>query len=405
MDRRQFRNLVFRVHTWLGLNLCLLLALIFATGTLLIFSPELNQYQRPHLWITPAPSGTPEATPGEIYDSLMAEDNIARIDMIGGTSRPWFGRTVLASGSGGGVNAQVDVHTAKLIGYGSGSRLRNTIRAIHDTLLFPIVSVAHVVVNLLSFVVLTMVFTGLITYRKFWKGYLRLPARDADRRTRRGAWHRLFGVWVAPFLIASALASSVFFMNAVGWQPVAASVSPIPERAERLPVGFDGAALDALIAECRAQVPEFKDTRLQMPWDNRGALQVFGYDAAVGQIFGGVTCHLDPSGATTPQIVRASDGNAMVNLYSLAVAVHYGIWWGWVSLALWTLGGVGSVMLALTGAQVYASRISRMSGSPVSDASHRGTLAVLISGLGILKWGYAALLLGMCAVVVVKAVM
>ena len=396
MDRRQFRSLLFRIHTWLGLHLCLLLGLIFATGTLLLFSPELKEYARPQVWVSPAASEVSEATVGEIYDALIAKDSIDRIEVIGSSPRPWFGRVVRGSGPDGRFVAHVDVHTAEILGYGSGSRLRQTIRTIHDTLLFPIVSVAHVVVNFLSFVVLAMVVTGLITYRRFWKGFFRLPRRDMDQRGRRGAWHRLIGVWTAPFLLASAIASSVFFANAIGFQPTPMAAKPVAERADRLPAGFDGAALDRLVSECRAILPEFMERGVQLPWDNKQGLRINGIDEAVSDIFGNVSCHIDPSGAEAPQIVRASDGNLWAKINLVAVAVHYGFWGGWYSLVLWLIGGTGSVFLALTGAQVYASRVGE---------SGKGTLSTVIAGLGILKWGYALLVLGMFAVVVAKAVL
>ena len=37
MNAQALRMFFFRVHTWLGLNTCILLGVMFATGTLLVF--------------------------------------------------------------------------------------------------------------------------------------------------------------------------------------------------------------------------------------------------------------------------------------------------------------------------------------------------------------------------------
>lgn len=392
MDRRRFRKLVFDVHQWLGLNLCILLAVIFATGTLLMFSAELNFAHKPKLWIKPVAEDAPRASAGQIYDSVLSKREDGRIDIIATAPRPWFGRAVYTSFG----TAFVHPTTAEVVAFGGGNPIRKLIRQTHDSLLVP-VSYANVFVNFLSFVVLALVTTGLITYRRFWKGFFRGPRKSSDSRGRKGALHRLTAVWIAPFLIASALASSVFFANAIGWKSIVPE--PTIERSElgRLPEGFDGDDLDGLISICTDAVPTFRDHAVYMPRGTNGAVRVVGTDTAIGGMFAGATCVLDPHKSTLTGFVRTSDGNAMAWLKTLAVNVHYGTWAGWWSIGLWVVGGVGSVYLALTGAQVYASRIAR-------EGTGGGTISTVVRGLGVFKWAYLALALGMCAVVVYRLI-
>lgn len=393
---------MFRVHRWVGLHCCLVLGLIFGSGTLLLFSPELSNLGRPDLWTSLDRANAQEATPGQIYDAILAEQQGGRIAIIASGSRPWFGRPVYGVGPNGGFTAHVHTQTADIIGYGGKSLFRDVVRKTHDSLLVPF-SKASLAVNALSFVVLMLVVTGLITYRRFWKGYFRRPHTTDDSRVRRGAWHRLTGIWIAPFLIASTLGSSVFFANDLGWKVSIPNPQNLPEpRDASVPVGFDGVELDKLISSCKKQLPTFKDAVVYMPEKTVSAVVIHGYDTDVGSIFGNARCFADPYTGAVLSFVKASDGNVMAILSPLAVAVHYGTWAGWTSLVLWLIGGVGSLFLALTGAQIYASRIQRERAAS-GLITPTGTLPLLIKGLGVFKWGYLILILGMCAMVAKRA--
>ncbi|NNL71891.1 MAG: PepSY domain-containing protein [Silicimonas sp.] len=401
VDRRRVRSVLFRVHKWMGLHLCLLFAIIFATGTLLMFSPEISYYNRSDLWVAPAAAGTEPATVGEIYDAILADQDGAYVDIIAEAPRPWFGRAVLGRGPNGAFVAHVESHSALVLGYGDVSFFHKIIRTLHDSLLIPF-SLGHIGVTFLSFFVLAMAVTGLITYRRFWKGFFRMPVKGADPRTRRAAWHRLTGVWIAPFLIASALGSAVFFANAVGWKVWMPEPDAVAQRADPVPASFDGAVLDRIVVGCRERLPAFRDIVVLMPGSPADPVRVEGVDSTVWAPLGGIVCIGDPATGQVTQMMPHSSGNAMQVIKTVATAIHYGTWSGWLSLILWLVFGLGSVFLALTGAQVYASRIARPDGSG-AVAEPQGTWALVIRGLGIFKWAYVLLALGICAMIAYRA--
>lgn len=398
MNKRDFRKLVFRIHTWLGLHLCLVLGLIFLTGTLLLYSPELLNYRNPTFWIKPQSAET-NVSMGAIYDTVKQARPQGEIYIIATQPRPWFGRPVYGADESGGFVAQVNPHTGDLVGFQEPSRLtfRQFIRRLHDSLFVPI-SLAQSAVNALSFAVLALVATGLVTYRRFWKGFFRRPPPGADARTRSGMRHRLVAVWVTPFLLASALASSVFFLNSVG---IKAEPPPAPiaqERATRLPVTFDGKQLDMLVTACTESLPTFVDRLATLPETPLRFVEIMGYDSLVGQVFGAATCYADPESGEVVQVSRASEGNWMVQVKAAAIEVHYGTWAGWASILLWTLCGAAAVYLVVTGARVFAIRIVGARVNTAADLAKRGTLSLLIDGLGVFKWAYLLLILGIFAI-------
>lgn len=400
VDRRSMRKLLFQIHSWIGLHVCLLLALMFSTGTLLIFGPELMAVLSPEVWNAP-PESAKRASVGQTYDAILRERPGATIDIITAEAqRPWFGRVVYGGGQGGQYVAHTDVVTGEITGYLRGPPLQDIIRKIHDSLLIPF-SFAGIIVNGLSFIILLMIVTGLISYRRFWKGYLRLPPASADALTRRRWWHRLAGVWVAPFLIVSALSSSVFFLFDVGWEPRGPEMVPVPQREARLPVGFGGSELDTLVASCRERLPGLELIMILMPPGPVEPVRIVGYDPEVGELFGQVICDADPATGEAADFYLPRDSNLAARIEPFVIAVHYGTWGGWLSLVLWLIGGAVSLFLLLTGTQIYAGRIAREHPAD-AEAAPSGTWSAIIQGIGLFKWAYLFLVLGMVAVFVYR---
>ena len=386
---RAFHNFVFRLHTWVGLHVCIALGLIFLSGTLLMFSPELTNIRQPSLWISPSSNAV---SVGHLYDSTNASFPERSIDSIGSQPRPWLGRPVYFSGKGGSTIVHLSPETGEVLGQQVRRKLslRNLIRKLHDSMLVPL-QPAQVLVNALSFVVLALVITGLLTYRRFWTGFFLKVPKDANRLKRESSSHRRLAVWAAPFLIASALASSVFFLNSIGIKAKSGSApAVVNSRPTGLPAEFDGNDVDAIISACNSEIPGLIERGIKFPKSGEEFVRVNGYESDAGEIFGAVTCYADPSSHEVTGLVRASDGNWMNQVKALAVAVHYGTFAGWLSIILWTLLGLVSTCVAISGAKVYAARAIVKSGGSKTSLAGRSTVSLLVQGLGYFKWLYVA---------------
>ena len=71
MTARTMRNVLFRIHAWVGLNLSILLTLLFATGTFLVFATEIEAFLEKDIRATSV-DAQHTATPGEIYEAVRA---------------------------------------------------------------------------------------------------------------------------------------------------------------------------------------------------------------------------------------------------------------------------------------------------------------------------------------------
>ena len=393
LDRRRVRGIIFKTHAWLGLQFCIVLFVIFLTGLLLMFSPEINSTNKSELWIAPPNAEAQTASVGQIYDSVRSAVPGAQIHVMVSPPRPWFGARVYGHSDRGNFVAHVHPVTAEILAFDGGSFLRKVVRRLHDSLLLP-VSFANTLVNALSLVVLTLVATGLITYRRFWKGYVRKPEGEKGTRKRHGELHRLVAVWVAPFLIVSALGSTFFLSKELGLKPeLPRAEAPVP-RDVRIPEEFNGDALDRLARSCFDALPTLEIDVADLSAGPERPMRFVGHDTEVGPIFGSATCHVDPSTGNLLGILRSADGNLAAKLDTLALKMHYGTWAGWTSIVLWVIGGALSLILAFTGARVYASRIVSAGDARSTPRFRRSTVPVVIKGLGMGKWVYLLIPVG-----------
>ena len=71
MTSRAMRNFLFRLHAWIGLNIALLLVMIFSTGTFLVFITEIEGFIHKGMR-APVATAQRSATAGEIYDTVRS---------------------------------------------------------------------------------------------------------------------------------------------------------------------------------------------------------------------------------------------------------------------------------------------------------------------------------------------
>ena len=381
--------------------MCIALGVVFASGTLLMFSPELKHFRHSELWI--APSDT-RVTVGQIFDSTLAEFPASKIESIGSQPRRWFGRPVYLTGESGAITAHLSPYTAEVLGTQRIGKLnlRNLLRKLHDSFLVPVQGI-QVLVNTLSLVVLGLVITGLLVYRKFWKGFFKKPPANASQLVQHSYLHRRLAVWAAPFLIVSTLASTIFLLNAIGFK---AKAGPSPTvttpRPTALPDEFNGEALDALVSACKAVSPGFTETGIRIPNSGNAWVRIIGHDENRGEIFGAASCFTNPQTGMVEGFVKASEGNLMTQIKALAVAMHFGTFAGWFSIILWTIFGTVSTSVAISGAKLYATRVVAKASSAHSPPTSQSTLPLLIKGLGLFRWIYLAWAIGAIALLIIR---
>ncbi|NOE28391.1 PepSY domain-containing protein [Ruegeria sp. HKCCD6157] len=383
---RTFRNWLFSLHTWLGLHLSIFFTFMFLTGTVLVVGIEVESIARPEIWTTIAKEDR-TASFAEIYDGIKTTHPESTVFVIEKYPAPWFAdRTFGRTGWGENISFWTDPATGAVVYETRDGGFRDILRDLHDTFLTtkrPI----FILISATSVLLLYQIVSGLITYRRFWKGFFRWPKRAGGFRSWSGATHRLTALWAAPLLILIAITSFYFMLGGLGFEGTTPKPQPTSARDTTLPIGFSSDTLEQAEASAVAALPGLEPLVMVLPGDPSGTFGFEGPVAGFAKTSGWGSVSVDPVtlevlGAFTPD-----DTRGFARWKALMNTLHFGTWGGAVSLGLWVLSGLLATGVALTGALIFAARLA-------PEAAQYSPLRRIWRGLGMSRWIYLLILLG-----------
>ena len=387
MTMQSVRIALFRIHTWIGLNTCILLGIMFLTGTLLVFAPELENAFYAKTRSGEEPLGR-YLTFGEIFDNVQSAYPDTRIaNIIRSDVGALFGdRLQINTKWGEKALIWVDPGTGEILGASPLEGVRYMLLSFHDSL-FTGKGIGQAIVSLLAFSLLVSLVTGLVAYRRFWRGLKTLPPRGRGQRPWWGGLHRFLAVWTLPFLVTVAVSGIYYFVVVLGVIPTKGA--PIPDAAEReaaLPAGFNGAMLDRAVAAALAAAPGQEISAVILPYNDRQGISFYGPTSGTIVNFATTRVIVDPQSAAVLAKVNPADFSPKNRAKHFFDALHHGDWAGNYSRVAWLIFGAMGTVLMFSGAMVYASRVARMpsavTGRPPAGSAIRRTW----DGMIVIKW-------------------
>ncbi|MBO9724872.1 MAG: PepSY domain-containing protein [Novosphingobium sp.] len=348
------RSRWWRLHAWLGLKLSVFLTVILLSGTLAVIGNEIDWLADPAMRASPGRQS--QASWGTIAGNALAAVPGGRIELIERGPDPWFA-TVVVMKAPDGHRRRVLVDPAtgtinRVAGFGGAQRF---LRDFHRRLMLP-VAIGLPLVTGFAFVLLASLVSGLVTYKKFWRGFLRRP-RWRDWRTASGDLHRLAGLWSLWFLSLVIVTSLWYLVELLGASaPVLFPLDPAPQtgRAQAQPVGE---ALDRLAERARESFPDLDIRRVQYPFPGVGAVGFQGEAQSWLTTEKANAVWVEPD---TSRVVARIEGQALSahqRISEMADPLHFGTWGGLASKIVWFLCGCLLTGLAVTGIIIYASRL------------------------------------------------
>lgn len=385
--RVTFARAAFTIHSWLGLSFCLLLTIILLSGTLAVFRDEIDWLIYPQSRVTPS---VERAGIDQVLTAVRTAHPemglIGQVPVQGAGPRTAL-NIIAVSPKDGVRRIWVDPYRGVVQGTTPFMMPGYFIGQFHSFLMIP--TWGYVIVCSFTFFMLASLVTGLITYRKFWRGFVRRP-RGRNLRTTMGDLHRLGGVWSIWFLVIMVLTSFFYFWIRVGEPllnfPQAIVEHKHPQVADDVldKMGPQSPAvlpLDVLAERVRKTFPDFDIRYVNLP-DVHGAPVTF--NGNTGEMFGPnlSEVHVDPYRGEVLGYDLSRDGFTFAYVRVLTDAFHFGDFAGIVSKFIWFLFGLVTTGLSITGVIVFWKRTARQAEGPRRSAWRRG--------LSILKpWGGA----------------
>lgn len=351
---------------------------------------------RPAMWVSPVTTSE-RASWGTVLDSAQAQSPDASILSVNAPIHSAAAFDVVVEDDRGLHHIYVHPLTAEVTGEGAWISVQRFLRDSHRRIMifetFMGVRIGILLVCLTSVYLLVNLITSFWIYKKWWRGFLRLP-KGRDLRSYIGDLHRWMGLWSLWFVIVMCY-TGLWYLQAeiVDYGPLPrTSVENTAASSDQGPSTL-GAALDVAIANSQKVHLDFRLENIYL-----SGLQT---DSPVFDIQGQTDRAILVDGransvladANTGELLRASDASSFDLISRLRVAnnpLHFGKFAGYWSKWIYFFSGLLLSALAISGALVY---VLRLANKEKTEIGFRYFAKQAWNGMGLARWPALALTL------------
>ena len=379
------RSIWWRIHQWSGLQLSLFLAFVLLTGTLAVFSYELDWLTRPSMWAAPT-AYEDRVSWGDVGAAVAEHDSDLEIVNLYAPLHPASTFDVIVRDGETLKHVYVHPRTGEVTGEGSWFGFQRFLRNAHRHLMLP-VPIGVTLVSFAAVFLTASLVTSFWVYKKWWRGFTRWP-KGRNARAFTGDLHRIAGVWSIWFIVLMIVTGFWYLIEQWGGAAPPASAAQAPAvMAEASPSpSLPGApaALDAGIAALKAELPEYRIARVVWPREPGDDFQVHGWTGRAILVRPRAnTAWINADTGALAGVVDPSALGVHTRIAEAADPLHFGTFGGYWTKTLWFLFGAALTGLSLTGAAIYALRIAK---AERRETGWRRGLTDAWRAMGRLRW-------------------
>lgn len=363
----------YLVHSAAGLWFTILLTIVMASGTLAVFTPEIDRLVFPQLRSDPPTPEAEKINPGTLYDTVAAAYpgfGLTYIDTAAHDRYASATTTILLPD--GKRTVAIDSYTGRIRGDVPPITVHGFISRMHAVLFQGLPG--FYVVNFTGVLTLTAVISGLFASRKFWRGFVLKPRWERGGRILLGDMHRILSAWLLLFLLVIGITGTWYFYNfplthlglvpeLTGDQPAPPNLteSDLDELGPATPRPLSGAKIVETVLQT---YPDLTVTGLMPPQNLNMPFVVYGHRQEYLYGKDPNAIYVNPF---TGQIMGAAlshDLNLNQFIFQAMSQLHHGelippAWGHGARLAmksLWFLCGTGATFLTVSGLMIYVRR-------------------------------------------------
>lgn len=366
MSKKSRSKLWFLVHSWLALPIWFFVLIVCVTGTLAVVSQEIVWLANPQMRATQPADDAPLLS----YDQILAEMKKAEPNtLVESISRPDESHFALNARvtypDGRTVTVYVNPYTGVIQGVAPQFNFQAFTRALHGWWLVPFTngySWGWYLVSFLSLPMLASLITGLVVYKRFWKGFLRPTLRlRHGARIFWGDFHRLSGIWSIWFIATISVTSTWFLAEAFLFDnQISISTAPVAPVVPRdsVPLTTNGSpapmiSLESAIQQVKQRIPGLDDSFVRLPANAYSYLSVGGrsWYPLIYQ-----TAEVNPYTGDVAVARLLSDRSGLELVTESMRPLHTGDFGGlWIKL-IWFFFGLLLSMMVLSGLLIWTKR-------------------------------------------------
>ncbi|MBA6116334.1 PepSY domain-containing protein [Pseudomonas sp. NC26] len=218
-QKKSKSKLWFLVHSWLALPIWFFVLIVCFTGMLAVVSQEIVWLANPDVRASKPDDSAERLSFQQVLSALNhAEPQM----MVRSLSQPDGSHFALTASvtypDGTSPTLYVNPYTGAIQGKSPDFNFEAFTRALHGWWLVPFTngfSWGWYLVSLLGLPMLASLVTGLVVYKKFWKGFFKPVRTGHGSRIFWGDVHRLAGVWSIWFIAVIAITGVWFLIRAI----------------------------------------------------------------------------------------------------------------------------------------------------------------------------------------------
>ena len=366
MSKKSRSKLWFLVHSWLALPIWFFVLIVCVTGTLAVVSQEIVWLANPQMHANQPSDDAPLLGYDEIMAAIKKAEPELLVKRINRPDESHFALDVSVSKPDGlSQILYVNPYTGVIQGKAPDFNFRGFTRALHGWWLVPFTngySWGWYLVSALGIPLLASLVTGLVVYKKFWKGFLRPTLRVRHgARIFWGDFHRLSGIWSIWFIAVISVTGIWFLIRAIlGDNHISISTEPvIPVIArDKVPMSAPGVPapmipVDDAIKIATQRIPGLEPSFISLPLNAYSHLQIGGrgWYPLMYQ-----TAQINPYDGEVAAAHLLSDRSKLEFVTESMRPLHTGDFGGlWIKL-IWAFFGLIMSMMVLSGLLIWTKR-------------------------------------------------
>ncbi len=366
MSKKSRSRIWFLVHSWLAMPVWFFLLIICVTGTLATVSQEIVWLANPDVRASKPTYDAERLSYGQILQAIQRADPDVIVESISRPQEDHFALSASVSYPDGRTpTLYVNPYTGTIQGVSPQFDFRQFTRALHGWWLVPFTngfSWGWYLVSMMGLPMLASLITGLVVYKKFWRGFLRPTLRiNQGARIFWGDFHRLSGIWSIWFIAVISITGVWFLIQALlSDNHISISTEGIPPVVARdeVPLVEPGASvprldIDQAVEIASASIPGLEASFIGLPSNAYGHISVWGR-GWYPLMFQGAS--INPYNGHVDHTRLLSDRTALEFVTESMRPLHTGDFGGlWLKL-LWFVFGLLLSMMVLSGLLIWSKR-------------------------------------------------
>lgn len=365
MSKPNRSKLWFLVHSWLALPVWFFLLIICVTGTLATVSQEIVWLANPEIRASQPDADAPRLSYSVVMERLKQQVPDIFVQSLHRPDEDHFALNARVSyPDGRTLTVYVNPYTGVIQGESPTFNFSQFTRALHGWWLMPFTngySWGWYLVSFMGIPMLASLITGLVVYKRFWRGFLRPRLRfNRGARVFWGDFHRLSGIWSIWFIAVISITGIWFLIQAVlGDNQVTISTEGIPTFIAREDIPLtDGSAakqisLDQAIVVAKQSLPNLNPSFISLPGNAYSPILIYGrgWYPLMGE-----SALINPYNGAVEKTRSLSDRSALEFVTESMRPLHTGDFGGlWVKL-IWFFFGLILSFMMLSGMLIWTKR-------------------------------------------------